>query len=77
MPMGLYDRGLLADLKQLGYTAVHTTDRMPGADGAWLQPRFSIVADDTDETVERYVSADQTHVGMAWQLAKSRMKRLR
>ena len=58
VPMGLYDRRLLADLRRLGYSAVHTSERMPGRAGAWLQPRFSILADDTVETVERDALAD-------------------
>ena len=33
VPMGLYDRRALADLEQLGYTAVHTSERMPARQG--------------------------------------------
>ncbi len=75
--MGLYDRRLLADLKRLGYTAVHTSERMAGRDGAWLQPRFSVVADDTVESVERYALTDPPRSRRAWLVAKSRLKRLR
>ena len=77
LPMGLYDRRLLADLRRLGYTAVHTSERMAGRDGAWLQPRFSIVADDTIESVERCALVDPPRLRMAWRSAKSSMKRLR
>ncbi len=77
VPLGLYDRRLLADLKGLGYTAVHTSERMAGTDGAWLQPRFSVVADDTVESIERSALTDPSHTRRAWLEAKSRLKRLR
>jgi peptidoglycan/xylan/chitin deacetylase (PgdA/CDA1 family) len=77
LPMGRYDRRLLADLKRLGYTAVHTSERMAGTEGAWLQPRFSILADDTVESVERSALADGPRSRKAWLVAKSRLKRLR
>jgi len=77
LPMGLYDRRLLADLKHLGYAAVHTSERMAGRAGAWLQPRFSIVSEDTVESVERYASAYPSRSRKAWLLAKSKLKRLR
>ncbi len=75
--MGLYDRRLLAELKRLGYSAVHTTDRMAGTDGAWLQPRFSILASDTVASVERCALADPSRSRRAWLVTKSRLKRLR
>ena len=78
VPMGLYDRRLLGDLKRLGYTAVHTSERMAGRDGAWLQPRFSVLADDTVESVERVALTDPSPARRrAWLEAKSRLKRLR
>jgi hypothetical protein len=75
--MGMYDRRLLADLKRLGYTAVHTSDRMAAREGAWLQPRYSILADDTVESVEQYALADPRRSRRVWLVAKSRLKRLR
>jgi peptidoglycan/xylan/chitin deacetylase (PgdA/CDA1 family) len=77
VPLGLYDRRLLADLKRLGYTAVHTSERMAGRDGAWLQPRFSVLANDTVESVERSALTDPSPARRAWLEAKSRLKRLR
>lgn len=77
IPMGLYDRRLLADLKDLGYTAVHTSERMAGTTGGWFQPRFSIVAGDTVESMERLVLTDPSPMRRAWLEAKSRLKRLR
>jgi peptidoglycan/xylan/chitin deacetylase (PgdA/CDA1 family) len=54
LPTGAYDRRLLRDLKRLRYGAVHTSDRRTAKAGAWLQPRFSVVADDTPESVLGY-----------------------
>lgn len=53
LPLGRYDRQLLAHLKRLGYTAVHTSDRRWAAEGAWLQPRFSVRAGDTADSVRQ------------------------
>jgi peptidoglycan/xylan/chitin deacetylase (PgdA/CDA1 family) len=46
-PLGRYDRRLLADLRRLGYTRVHTSDRRHAHPDAWVQPRFSVRRDDT------------------------------
>lgn len=51
LPLGRYDRELLGHLRQLGYTAVHTSDRRPAREGAWLQPRFSVREGDTAASV--------------------------
>ena len=77
VPLGLYDRRLLSDLRALGYTAVHTSERIPATAGDWFQPRFSIRADDTVDTIERDVLTDPSRVRRAWVAAKSRCKRLR
>ncbi|HLV57563.1 MAG TPA: polysaccharide deacetylase family protein [Natronosporangium sp.] len=54
-PLGRYDRRLLADLRRLGYTRVFTSDRRPARAGAWLQPRHSVRADDTAESLRAAV----------------------
>jgi peptidoglycan/xylan/chitin deacetylase (PgdA/CDA1 family) len=77
VPLGLYDRRLLQDLERLGYTAVHTSERMPGTDDAWFRPRFSVHADDSVQSIERDVLTDPPRARRAWQAAKSRWKRLR
>lgn len=51
LPLGRYDRTTLGHLRRLGYTAVHTSDRRRARAGAWLQPRYSVVASDTAESV--------------------------
>ena len=51
LPLGRYDRVLLARLRAAGYSRVLTSDRRPARDTAWLQHRYSIGADDTVDTV--------------------------
>ena len=55
LPLGRYDRRLLADLRGLGYTRVYTSDRRHAAEGAWLQPRFSVTGGDTPESLRATV----------------------
>jgi peptidoglycan/xylan/chitin deacetylase (PgdA/CDA1 family) len=55
LPLGRYDRKLLADLRRLGYAAVHTSDRRAAHLGSWLQPRFSVRSDDTPQTMRESV----------------------
>jgi peptidoglycan/xylan/chitin deacetylase (PgdA/CDA1 family) len=47
LPMGQYDHRLLASLGRLGYQHVHTSDRDVARRDSWLQPRFSIRAEDS------------------------------
>jgi peptidoglycan/xylan/chitin deacetylase (PgdA/CDA1 family) len=51
LPLGRYDRKLLTDLRRLGYSAVHTSDRRSARVGSWLQPRFSVRTSDTPATL--------------------------
>lgn len=55
-PKGRYDRRVLADLRRLGYRRVYTSDRRHAHRSAWLQPRFSLVHDDTPSTVRSIVT---------------------
>ena len=57
LPLGQYDRALLSHLKREGYAAVHTSDRRPAREGAWIQPRYSVRQDDTLESVRSAVLA--------------------
>jgi peptidoglycan/xylan/chitin deacetylase (PgdA/CDA1 family) len=77
VPLGMYDRRSLSDLARLGYGAVHTSERMPGRWGSWLQPRFSIGACDTAESVKQHVLADPSSARRRWLEARARLKRLR
>jgi peptidoglycan/xylan/chitin deacetylase (PgdA/CDA1 family) len=50
-PLGRYDRRVLADLRSLGYTRVFTSDRRNARASAWLQPRHSVMHQDTPGSV--------------------------
>ena len=50
-PLGLYDRQVLADLRRRGYVRVMTSDRSRARVEAWLQPRYSLTADDDVSSV--------------------------
>jgi peptidoglycan/xylan/chitin deacetylase (PgdA/CDA1 family) len=47
LPLGRYDRRVLRLVRRAGYRNLHTSDRCWSAEGAWLQPRFSVQRDDT------------------------------
>lgn len=51
LPLGLYDRRLLADLRRHGYHHVYTTDGARARRTAWAQPRFTVTAADTAQSV--------------------------
>nr|WP_253945547.1 polysaccharide deacetylase family protein [Nocardioides sp. zg-DK7169] len=55
LPLGRYDRALLATLRRLGYGTVHTSDRRWARGDAWLQPRFSVRDHDTVARLQREV----------------------
>jgi peptidoglycan/xylan/chitin deacetylase (PgdA/CDA1 family) len=55
LPLGRYDRRLLRDLRHLGYSAVHTSDRLWAREGHWLQPRFSVRHNDTVDSVRQQI----------------------
>jgi peptidoglycan/xylan/chitin deacetylase (PgdA/CDA1 family) len=57
LPLGRYDRAVLDHLRGLGYSRVHSSDRRPARQGAWLQPRFSVRCDDTIESLRSTVLA--------------------
>ncbi len=46
-PLGRYDRHTLALLRGSGCAEVNVSDQRPARAGAWVQPRFSVRADDT------------------------------
>lgn len=77
LPLGRYDRRLLGQLRRLGYTRVHTSDRRRSRDGAWLQPRFSIRHGDTSESVRTQILAPPGIRARARSSAVSLVKRLR
>jgi peptidoglycan/xylan/chitin deacetylase (PgdA/CDA1 family) len=50
-PFGAYNRHVLRALRTAGYRTVFTSDARPAHTGNWLQPRYSVEADDTPESV--------------------------
>lgn len=54
-PMGRYNRRLLADLRELGYQRVYTSDRMAARRESWLQPRFSVRREDSPASMRAAV----------------------
>ena len=55
LPLGRYDRAVLAALKKAGYSSVATSDRRLSAEGSWLQHRFSATATDTPGVLKQTV----------------------
>ncbi|MGF1663651.1 MAG: polysaccharide deacetylase family protein [Kineosporiaceae bacterium] len=76
-PLGRYDRRLLADLRSLGYTRVHTSDRRRARPDAWLQPRFSVRRGDTAGSLRSDLLARPGPVRGARLVATGWAKRLR
>lgn len=57
LPLGQYDRRVLAALRRLRYTAVYTSDDRRAQAGAWFQPRYSVRSGDTAQTLRANVLA--------------------
>ena len=55
LPLGQYDRRVLARLRAAGYREVCTSDRRPARSGAWLQPRYSVTDTDTIDSLKTSV----------------------
>lgn len=75
-PLGRYDRGTLKHLRRAGYRHVYSSDRFPARAGSWLQARYSIMADDTIDSV-RAIFDHRPGIGDARNLLASAVKRLR
>lgn len=56
LPLGQYDRRLLSQLRLQNYRHVSTSDRLPSRPDSWLQPRYSVTADDTVESLQPILS---------------------
>jgi peptidoglycan/xylan/chitin deacetylase (PgdA/CDA1 family) len=57
LPLGQYDRAVLAALRRLDYRVVYTSDARRACEGAWLQPRYSVRAGDTPQSIRESVLA--------------------
>lgn len=76
LPLGRYDRRVLSRLKRLGYRRVFSSDRLSARRTAWFQPRFSVRAEDTIESVRTFLVRPPLRYA-AVQQAKVVAKRLR
>jgi peptidoglycan/xylan/chitin deacetylase (PgdA/CDA1 family) len=76
MPLGRYDRGSIARLRDAHYRTVFSSDRFRARPGSWLQARYSLTASDTVESV-RELLAGPGFVSEARNLTASLVKRLR
>jgi peptidoglycan/xylan/chitin deacetylase (PgdA/CDA1 family) len=55
LPLGQYDRRVLAELRRLGYARVFTSDRRTAESDDWLQARFSVCEYDTAASIRAAV----------------------
>ncbi|HEY3087693.1 MAG TPA: polysaccharide deacetylase family protein [Jatrophihabitantaceae bacterium] len=76
-PLGEYDRRVLARLRRLGYSRVFTSDRSTAQPGSWLQPRYSVTADDSAVTVRATVEERVPATAAAFSFGKRVVKRWR
>jgi peptidoglycan/xylan/chitin deacetylase (PgdA/CDA1 family) len=76
-PFGEYDRGALAALRRHGYLRVHTSDRRRAVPSSWIQPRFSVVRDDTPESLRAAVLGGESAARRAVRAATCAVKRWR
>jgi peptidoglycan/xylan/chitin deacetylase (PgdA/CDA1 family) len=77
LPMGMYDRRLLADLARHGYHRIYTSDRARSRERAWLQPRYSVVSTDTVASVRSTMLAEPGVARRAERHLARTVKRLR
>lgn len=57
LPLGQYDRTVLAALRKQDYRIVYSSDARRARAGAWFQPRYSVRAGDTPRSVREAVLA--------------------
>ncbi len=57
LPLGQYDRTVLAALRRHDYEVVYSSDARRVREGAWFQPRYSVRAGDTPRSVRETVLA--------------------
>jgi peptidoglycan/xylan/chitin deacetylase (PgdA/CDA1 family) len=76
-PLGRYDRRVLRQLRQLGYTRIYTSDRQRARSQAWLQPRYSVRRDDTPASLREEALVGPALIGRLRLQAVGAIKRLR
>jgi peptidoglycan/xylan/chitin deacetylase (PgdA/CDA1 family) len=55
-PFGAYDRASLRMFRGAGFERVFTSDRQPAIPDKWLQPRYTVHAEDTDSDIRRVLA---------------------
>ena len=76
LPLGRYDRRLLARLKDARYSTIYTSDRFPAKAGSWMQARYSATATSTIEGT-RKILTHRLDVRDVAHIASSMRKRVR
>lgn len=77
LPLGRYDRRVLSSLRRLGYTRVYSSDRRRANPDAWFQPRYSVHANDSIETIRSGILAAPGTTDRLVSSVKGLIKRLR
>jgi peptidoglycan/xylan/chitin deacetylase (PgdA/CDA1 family) len=77
LPLGMYDRRVLAQLRRHGYRRVFTSDRARASESAWLSPRHSVVSTDTAASLREAVLVEPGVAQRAERLLARTVKRLR
>lgn len=77
LPLGRYDRSVLSHLRKAGYDHVYSSDRRRARPASWFQPRYSLHADDTIDTVRSTILARPRPADRVRGLAVGFIKRIR
>lgn len=61
-PRGQYDRRVLGALRKRGFTRVYTVDGETSKPSAWLQSRYTVIRDDSPESIQAHLDAPDPSV---------------
>jgi peptidoglycan/xylan/chitin deacetylase (PgdA/CDA1 family) len=76
VPLGQYDKQTLRMLREHRFTEVNTSDRRVARSGDWLQPRFSVRAEETAESLDVRIACASTLFTRTVRVAMGHLKRL-
>jgi peptidoglycan/xylan/chitin deacetylase (PgdA/CDA1 family) len=76
VPLGQYNKQTLRMLREHRFTEVNTSDRRVARSGEWLQPRFSVRAEETAESLDEKIARASTLVSRTVRVAIGHFKRL-
>jgi peptidoglycan/xylan/chitin deacetylase (PgdA/CDA1 family) len=77
VPLGQYDRRSLTMLRDYKYREVNTSDPRLARPGEWLQPRFSVQADETPQSLDLSIARASTPLMRIMRATRGKVKRLR